>query len=26
LKGSFKAPKKFDYKKELSARLTEKYL
>jgi hypothetical protein len=25
LKGSFKVPKKFDYK-ELSARLTEKYL
>lgn len=26
LKGSFKAPKDFDYKKELSKRLTEKYL
>lgn len=26
LKGSFKAPKNFDYKKELSKRLTEKYL
>ncbi len=26
LKGSFKAPKNIDYKKELSKRLTEKYL
>lgn len=26
LKGSFKAPKNFNYKKELSKRLTEKYL
>lgn len=26
LKGSFKAPKNYDYKKELSKRLTEKYL
>ncbi len=26
LKGSFKAPKSTDYKKELSKRLTEKYL
>lgn len=26
LKGSFKAPKNFDYKNELSKRLTEKYL
>lgn len=26
LKGSFKAPENFDYKKELSKRLTEKYL
>lgn len=26
LKGSFKAPKHFDYKKELTKRLTEKYL
>lgn len=26
LKGTFKAPKKIDYKKELSKRLTEKYL
>mgnify|MGYP000880960429 FL=1 len=26
LKGSFKAPKNFDYKKELSKRLSEKYL
>ena len=26
LKGAFKAPKNFDYKKELSKRLTEKYL
>ncbi|MGF1585732.1 MAG: DUF6364 family protein [Bacteroidales bacterium] len=26
LKGSFKAPKNFDYKKELSKGLTEKYL
>jgi len=26
LKGSFKAPKNFDYKKELSKSLTEKYL
>lgn len=26
LKGSFKMPKDFDYKKELSERLTEKYL
>jgi hypothetical protein len=26
LKGSFKAPKNNDYKKELSKRLTEKYL
>lgn len=26
LKGSFKAPKSFDYKKELSKGLTEKYL
>jgi predicted CopG family antitoxin len=26
LKGSFKAPKDFDYKKELAKRLTEKYL
>lgn len=26
LKGSFKAPQNFDYKKELSKRLTEKYL
>lgn len=26
LKGSFKAPVSFDYKKELSKRLTEKYL
>ncbi len=26
LKGSFKAPKNFDYKKELSKRLAEKYL
>lgn len=26
LKGSFKMPKNFDYKKELSDRLTEKYL
>jgi hypothetical protein len=26
LKGTFKAPKSFDYKKELSKRLTEKYL
>lgn len=26
LKGSFKAPKNLDYKKELSKRLTEKYL
>lgn len=26
LKGSFKMPKDFDYKKELSDRLTEKYL
>jgi hypothetical protein len=26
LKGTFKAPKNFDYKKELSKRLTEKYL
>ena len=26
MKGSFKAPKNFDYKKELSKRLTEKYL
>ncbi len=26
LKGSFKAPKDFDYKKELSKRLSEKYL
>jgi predicted CopG family antitoxin len=26
LKGSFKAPKNFDYKKELQKKLTEKYL
>lgn len=26
LKGTFKAPKNMDYKKELSKRLTEKYL
>jgi hypothetical protein len=26
LKGSFKAPENFDYKKELTKRLTEKYL
>lgn len=26
LKGTFKAPNNFDYKKELSKRLTEKYL
>ncbi len=26
LKGSFKAPDNFDYKKELTKRLTEKYL
>ena len=26
LKGSFKAPKNFDYKKELSKSLTKKYL
>lgn len=26
LKGSFRAPRKFNYKKELSKRLTEKYL
>lgn len=26
LKGSFKAPKDFDYKKELSKKLSEKYL
>jgi hypothetical protein len=26
LKGTFTAPKNFDYKKELSKRLTEKYL
>ncbi len=26
LKGTFKAPQKMDYKKELSKRLTEKYL
>jgi|TARA_B110000967_G_C18684738_1_gene459956 hypothetical protein len=26
LKGSFKAPKNFDYKKELEARLEKKYL
>ena len=26
LKGSFNAPKNFDYKKELTNRLTEKYL
>ena len=26
LKGTFKAPKNLDYKKELSKRLTEKYL
>ncbi len=26
LKGSFKAPKNFDYKKELSKSLTQKYL
>lgn len=26
LKGTFKAPKNIDYKKELSQRLTEKYL
>ena len=26
LKGSFRAPKNFNYKKELSKRLTEKYL
>lgn len=26
LKGSFKAPQNFDYKKELSKGLTEKYL
>jgi len=26
LKGTFKAPKSIDYKKELSKRLTEKYL
>ena len=26
LKGAFKAPKNMDYKKELSKRLTEKYL
>lgn len=26
LKGSFRAPKDFNYKKELSKRLTEKYL
>jgi hypothetical protein len=26
LKGSFKAPRDFDYKKEISKRLTEKYL
>ena len=26
LKGSFKAPKDFDYKKEITERLTEKYL
>lgn len=26
LKGTFKAPKNFDYKKELSKKLTEKYL
>lgn len=26
LKGSFKAPENFDYKKELSKKLTEKYL
>jgi hypothetical protein len=26
MKGSFKAPGNFDYKKELSKRLTEKYL
>ncbi|RRQ46125.1 DUF6364 family protein [Chryseobacterium sp. SC28] len=26
LKGSFKAPKDFDYKKELTDRLSEKYL
>lgn len=26
MKGSFKAPKDFDYKKELSKRLAEKYL
>lgn len=26
MKGSFKAPKDLDYKKELSKRLTEKYL
>lgn len=26
LKGSFKAPKNFDYKKELTDRLSEKYL
>lgn len=26
LKGSFKAPKSFDYKKELTDRLAEKYL
>lgn len=26
LRGSFKIPKNFDYKKELSERLTEKYL
>ena len=26
LKGTFKAPKNFEYKKELSKRLTEKYL
>jgi len=26
LKGTFKAPKNIDYKKELSKRLTEKYL
>jgi hypothetical protein len=26
LKGSFRAPKNFDYKKELTDRLTEKYI
>lgn len=26
MKGSFKAPKNFDYKKELSKKLTEKYI